>query len=317
MSGGTHRDDPDVIRARMVAWIKGHDASYKPGSGPFSISLVQWMDGPSGSLTTLEYYPYIPNELGGTGENRNKESAEKLAGEFFEIAQDDTEKSGMITRYALTSDGRIEFHFVPSPDKMRRVDEQMFDEAATDRGAHFQQMRHNEAILRLALTHAEAQAEQSRRVIDAQRAEIEQLYKDRREQVKTYEELLSIRHERDMEIRQMEAEDKRMARAGDMIAPMVPLLLNKAMGAKLLPETVAPQFEVLRNAVAGVSREQFYKMLEILEPAQRVVFIELFKMVEDDRQAREDAEKKAANGVAGEAAAAPEEVEKEEVAHGA
>jgi hypothetical protein len=292
----SHRDDPLVIRARMVAWIKNHDAEYKPELGPIAISLVTWMDGPSESLLTVEYYPYIPNDLGGTGENRGKDSAEKLAGELFSYAEEDTETRGMISRYALMSEGSTEFHFIPSTTKTHRVDEQQFDEAATDRGERFQQMRHNEAILRLALAHAEAQAEQSRRVIDAQREEIDQLYKDRREQMKVYEELLSARHERDMEIKQMEAEDRRMARAGDMLAPMVPLLMNKAMGAKLLPENVAPQFEVLRNAVAGISREQFYKMLEILEPPQRVVFIELFKMIEDDRQAREEAEKKRANG---------------------
>ena len=66
-----------------------------------------------------------------------------------------------------------------------------------------------------------------------QATEIERMQEKHMHAILVLEDVISQRHVRDMEVRRAESNEKARARAGEMIMPMLPLLVNKFAGAPL------------------------------------------------------------------------------------
>jgi hypothetical protein len=287
-----------TTRSQLSAWLKGHDNLWTPDQGPIEVALHLLIGNSpeEPALFTVEYSPY-DSKL--APENVNERSAESLAQEITDSADEYAAEQNQIVRYCCITSAagvtidRKPFVFTSHPDGATTAEPDTYAEGATDRGLLHQLMRHNEINMKAALGGYEVQLEQNRRLIEAMRAEIEQLYKDRREQVRIYEDLLSERHVRDIQIRQMVSEEKRMENAADMLRPLVPVVINKMMGTKLLQTKEHPPLEMARALFSTLTPEQMKGLLATLHPSQQAVVIELTQMFyeEHDKKQKEEEER--------------------------
>lgn len=288
---------------RLTAWIKAHDAKWSPDMGPIEIHLaICHNSDPTDSLFTVEYSPWDPKLA---PENIERQSAESLAKMILEAADEHAGERQEIMRFAaMSSLADKNFIFTAKPDSATEIDPDGFREEATDRGLLFQLMRHNEANLKAALATMEVQLEQYRRLVEAQRGEINMLYEDRRSGIKVYEELLSERHVRDMQVRQMENDEKRMAHAADMLKPLVGLIGTRLMGngqaAKaLLNSKEHPPLEMARALFTTLDENQVKAILSAMHPSQQAATLELMTLFykEHEEKLKEEADTKdKANG---------------------
>jgi hypothetical protein len=280
------------MRPRIVAWIKGHDQHWDPTHGSIEIQTSISEGGePAERVFVLDYTPWNPKLAPETSIER---SAESLANEIVEAAEEHANERREVTRYVCTGDKDYSpkgIVFTVHPSSASQIDPDGIVEGASERGMQQQHMRLLEASYKLTLGNAEIQLENLRRIIQEQRKEIQDLYHDRRESMKLYEELLSERHVRDMQIRQIENEEKRMSDVRDMIAPLAPLVANKLLGATILKSKEYPPLEMARQLFATMNEEQMKSWLATLHPSQQAVALELMKLFYKEHQEKMEAEK--------------------------
>ena len=294
------------IRAKLLAWIKNHDEPWTPDHGPILLNMSV-ATGASGGMSHMqndvigqaEYYPYMPPVA---GEEPGEEHAtpESIAAELLEMAEQEAEKIASPTRFQIESvcsnpsfPQQKHHIFMVRPEASEKVGEENFEERAHEKGLIFQQMRHNEILFKATISSLESQIESYRRTIDRLQADNERKDEKHMHAILVLEDVISQRHIRDMEIRKAEANERARDRMGDMVLPMVPLLVNKAMGTPLLATGAHPLVEGLRSVFAGITQEQLNGMLQALDGPQKLQMVELFQAVYAEKE-KEDKEREAA-----------------------
>lgn len=124
--------------------------------------------------------------------------------------------------------------------------------------------------------------------------------------LKAFEELISGRHARDIELRRMENAERRKDQVAGVLMQSAPILVGKVLGGGAGAAQMAQgpggrtQLELMLEGFLGsISQEQFGKLMElgIFEPHQTMTLMEIIRFVMD----RQEAEKKNTNGVGHEA----------------
>lgn len=177
-------------------------------------------------------------------------------------------------------------------------------------------MRHQQTIMKMAVGGTKQTQEYLMRTIHEKDARIRTLESGQTEGMKAFEELISGRHVRDMELRRMENAERRKDQVAGVLMQSVPLLATKFLengggmtGGGQAPGPTASggtpgggapggartpleaRLEVLLSSMSG---EQFQKLMElgILDPNQQMALVEIVRIVME----RQEREKQAQNG---------------------
>ncbi len=148
-------------------------------------------------------------------------------------------------------------------------------EPASLKGAFAQQLRHNEALIRLMITNSNTLLETSQRNIERLTQHLEKREEQRVELFDTFEELLSKKQDRELERMKAEQRAEAFKQAIPDLKLLVGAIANKMTGAKALPS--GPQSEMLARFFATLTDEQKQAIFGSLRPEQQTGLMEIFQ----------------------------------------
>lgn len=231
------------------------------------------------------------------------ESMEEFIDELFEKCMNDAEDIGRgKIKYSVTVagvKGRATFSIV-IPER-EGEDEDDLDEVPNKRGLISQQMRHNESLMKITVGFAKDNQQRLATENKELRAEIAMLKRTHVEGLKQYEELISMRHLRDIEVKKLENGERRKDQVGHILMQLAPVVASKFLGggAKAAVEMGAktPLEVMIEGFLSTFDQAQLGKLAQagILSPVQMAGFMEIVGYI-IDRQNAEEAKRKEANG---------------------
>jgi hypothetical protein len=134
------------------------------------------------------------------------------------------------------------------------------------------------------------------------------------ENIKAYEELVSGRHVRDMEMKKMENKDRRMDQLAGTVLTGFPLIVSKFLGGgagagamQAVPGARTPMEAMLEGFIKTLDKEQFTALMStgVLRPDQIAGLVEIVKFVMEREEAEEKAHAAGAGSTNGKAAGPP------------
>jgi hypothetical protein len=216
---------------------------------------------------------------------------DELADLIIEKAESDAEDLGGMQQYVV----RTFFGESKKPSSSRfvcRVLQQSEDdedhsssEPANAKGMLVQQMRHNEAMMRMTIGAANEMLRAQQRITEMLSARLEVVEKGRTELLTLTEELLSHRHERDLDLSARAAKEKRTDAALDKVMLLAPALVNKVTGKRLLPETISAEMDQLKSLFASLSVEQLSQLGGVLNPTQLTSVLSMYESMQKEQEA--------------------------------
>ncbi len=180
-------------------------------------------------------------------------------------------------------------------------------------------MRHTQGNHKLSIGAAKHMIDSLMQQVDKKDEIIERLQKQAMENVKAYEELVSGRHMRDMEVRRTENKDRRMDMLAGTVLQGFPLLIGKFLGGgagasamQEVPGARTPVEAMIEGFLRTMDPNQFQALLAsgVLRPEQIAGLVELVKFImerdEADKAKAAGAQNGAANGAPPPTQAAPQ-----------
>jgi len=120
-------------------------------------------------------------------------------------------------------------------DDLNPEDIEDIEELASRKGLLTQLMRHQEKTIKVGLGGAAVAQATLKSQLEAAYKRITDLEGRHLETVKVYEELLSAKHMRDLELRKLDNDERRKEQVAGILMQGFPILLNKFMSNKALP----------------------------------------------------------------------------------
>ena len=249
------------------------------------------------------------------------EGTREVVDEIVEAAVEDAMQVGRGTvRFKVIVEkmpkaGRVAFTLkVPKNDEFSSDDLEEIDELATHKGVLSQLMRHQEKVMKVGLGGASKNQDSLLRQLESAQKRITELEERHMENTKVYEELLSGRHARDLELRKLDNEEKRKEQIGGMLMNVAPMLIGKLMAGKSAtgatePAALGAAPSAQGSSAAGVPPDSLAHMVEqllssfdgpqltnlmqsgLLHPPQMMLLVEIAKEVQARIHAREAATK--------------------------
>lgn len=188
------------------------------------------------------------------------------------------------------------------------------DEAPNAKGFAMQQMRHNERIMKLntvvvekSMGVFERAVGMYQRMIDKKDERIEKLEAAHTETIRTFEELSSAKHARDLEVKRMENDERRKEQIAGTLMNFAPHILMKFLGPGAPPPSEVMGVAAAAGASAGktaiegalegflntFSAEQLNKIVEsgVFTQEQVMGLVQIATMVRDKQEAEEAVKK--------------------------
>ncbi len=156
-------------------------------------------------------------------------------------------------------------------------------------------MKHTHASAHLALGHTAAIIEHYKEESERKDARIRELEARHTQILAMYEELLSMKHERELEMLRAQNSEKRKDHLLDKLDMLVPIAMSKVMPASKTP---ALGEELMRQLLKSLTRQQLSQLVAHLSPEQAALIHEIYVQYAE-REEKRDAKK--ANGVNGSA----------------
>lgn len=141
-------------------------------------------------------------------------------------------------------------------------------EPASLQGILAQQMRHNEALVRTSVGGWRDVISVLQKMCARQADQLENLQGQLSQQRIVVDDAESKKADREAEIAERKARERRMDTAFETVMPLIPAAINMISGRKLLPEKTTPERIMVVKFMETVSPEQFQQMRTILEPEQ-------------------------------------------------
>jgi hypothetical protein len=157
-------------------------------------------------------------------------------------------------------------------------------------------MRHTHASAQLALGHTVDIVRHYKEESERKDARIRELEERHEKVLAMYEELLSMKHERELEMLRANNSEKRKDHLLDKLDMLVPIAMSKVIPASKTP---ALGEELMRQLLKSLTREQLSQLVGHLSPEQAALIHEIY-IAYVEREEQRDAKKKA-NGVNGSA----------------
>lgn len=208
----------------------------------------------------------------------SSEEIPTMAEEIISRAQTDADGIGGVNRYTVTLYALGEVRAVLRWPFRIRANGDEFDEAGDEapnsKGLLQQLMRHNEALAK-TMVHAVAGVTtvMARRLESSDNLNA-QLMSQHVESMKLLEEAKSEQHSRDMELLTTEASESRKNQMFEKLALLVPVLINKLAGQKVM-DASDPTVMMLQSFVGSMTPDQFAKIQSSLKPEQMIVLGQL------------------------------------------
>lgn len=223
-------------------------------------------------------------------------SVDMIGGEIVETAQEDAANRFGRQRYVLCS------YYAGSPQTVAESkpfmrygggdddDEGDVDsEGPTARGLQTQLMRHLEAVHRTSTQGAQQMVAAQSRMLEIAVAKATALEEKHAQTIQVYEALLSERHVRELASKEHELKVRAWGELADKANLLLPVVVNKLAGVRILPEPATAMTEMLGSFMESITPEQFQKLQGVLSPDQFIVvcnLIEERRRQEQERQAQ-------------------------------
>jgi len=206
-----------------------------------------------------------------------------LAETILARAQEDADGSGGLQRYTLQlferegakPVGRYPFRMRGEEDP--EWDEPAGEEAPTSKGLLTQMMRHNEATVRVMVQSAGTLTGVMARRMESLENMVGKLVEQRQSDLEILERALSQQHERDMTMLVTDNEEKRKDRMIQKVEMLLPAVLHKLTGHKLLPGDTDPNMILVKELVNSMSPEQIMRIRTNLSQEQQILLFELLQ----------------------------------------
>lgn len=233
------------------------------------------------------------------------ESLDEFVSEIMDKACSDAEDIGRgKIKYSVKVvgiKGRATFSLV-IPER-EGEDEDDLDEVPNKRGLIGQQMRHNESLMKITVGFAKDNQQRLATENKELRAEISSMKRTHVEALKQYEELISMRHVRDIEFKKLENGERRKDQVGHILTQLAPVVAAKFLGggvkAAIENGAKTPLEVMLEGFLMTFDQAQLQKLATagILNPVQMAGFMEIVGYILE-RQAAEEAARKQKAGQA-------------------
>lgn len=216
------------------------------------------------------------------------EDIEAMCNEVEQVAQDDTEGIGGHQKYALLvyrkdkDNAYSRLIIAISNEGNSEIDDTLDSEPPTTKGIVTQLMRHNEAIMRAHTMGITAVLQAQQRTITRQSEQLEHLSDKHFEAISLVEELVSAKHDRELENKKLDIKLDMQKEAFGNAKMLMPAIVNKIAGKKILKEKVTPQQMLLKQLVDSIKPDQIGKLMESFTPQQKIAFMELYQSLNDD-----------------------------------
>ena len=230
-----------------------------------------------------------------------------LASEITDRAIEDIEGLGAKNmKYNVKAGGlQLRCTFTLKCDDGEEEDMDDIDDMPNRKGLLALLMRHTQGQHKLSIGTSKHMIDQ---LMDENRRKDETillLQKQAMENIKAYEELVSGRHMRDLEMKKMENKDRRMDQLAGTVLTGFPLLVSKFMGGGAgaaamqgVPGARTPMEALLEGFIKTLDKEQFTALVSsgVLRPDQIAGLVEIVKYVMEREEAEEKAHAAGANG---------------------
>jgi hypothetical protein len=230
-----------------------------------------------------------------------------LASEIVDCAVEDIE--GIRTKsmkYSLKADGlQLRAVFTLKYDEGEEEDMDDVDDLPNRKGLLALLMRHTQGQHKLSIGTSKHMIDQLMDENKRKDETILTLQKQAMENIKAYEELVSGRHMRDMEMKKMENKDRRMDQLAGTVLTGFPLIVSKFLGngagaaaMQAVPGSRTPMEAMLEGFIKTLDKEQFTQLMStgVLRPDQIAGLVEIVKFVMEREEAEEKAHATGANG---------------------
>lgn len=160
-------------------------------------------------------------------------------------------------------------------------DEIGMSEAPDQKGLTAQLMRHNEALMRTAVMGANQTIGLLTRTVRSQGEQIENLLSERRETFSLVEDLKSKKHERELMTLEAENQQKRHQDLFEKASLLLPTVVNRIAGKKLLPEANTALI-MIKELAESLSPDQLPGLMKSLRPEQQILLMDLMKATQEE-----------------------------------
>lgn len=231
---------------------------------------------------------------------------DSLGLEIVDAATTDAEGLGELQRYSVCAyykgnedevKSRFSFRIHIAKDE---DDSSGLSESPDSKGLTSQMMRHTEAMMRSSTI---ANAETARillRTVERQAETIETLSGKHIAMLETMEEVMGAKDERELKKLELVAKMKRDEAIIDKLNVLLPAVVNRLGGKKLLPEKATPSEMMVGQLLGSLTPDQFQTLSGTFRPDQMMIVMELYDTFKQRHEADQKAKeaKEAENGAA-------------------
>jgi len=163
-------------------------------------------------------------------------------------------------------------------------DEDEVIESPTKQGLLGQLMRHNEAHARAHMFATNQVLGIMSRTIEQLASQNEHLHTERRKGIEVTEDLMSQRHERELMSLEAENKSKQVQAMFEKANILLPALVNRIAGKKILPEETGPVGDMLKAFAESLDAQQMAHIMKALRPEQQIAIVEFLQSTQKDKQ---------------------------------
>lgn len=210
-----------------------------------------------------------------------------LVAQILETAQADANGWGDVQQYVIAGyfkddnrdGGRSVVFAITGERSLQGPGERglMPTEPMTEKGLAAVATRHSEALHRMLCSGFAGMIENQGRTIEKLSNLVDHLMERHVQIVTQSEELLDRKAERDVMNLRENVKARNLERIMDTVVPILPTIVNKVVGFRILPENVAPELEQVRLLLGSLNQEQLGKIAEALEPTQSIAFLDFYE----------------------------------------
>lgn len=212
---------------------------------------------------------------------------EATAKQFVAFAGDDAHVLAGVQSYLVRMRsgardlGRFTFRMSGEENHNRLIS----SEPPTAEGLTAQLMRHNEVYARALAAMSTHAGQMAQREAESLRVQLRERDKTHLETIRLLEDLTSAKAKRDLDAQKAANEERRANDIYEKVSLILPTVVNRALGAKVLPEKSSPSFETIRALMSSLRPNQLQALQAVLEPEQLIALIELWKVIQAEDEA--------------------------------
>lgn len=274
----------DEAVEKVHNWLKAVSQSTE-GEGEMKVTLCQVAKGGTEDVHS-DIYDF-------------QQDLKDFAKELIEAAAADAEEIGRgRIKYSVQVDGikgRICFALKIPVRSDSEDDFEDYDDVPNRKGLITQQMRHTEQMTKLLVGTVKEQSDLMLRQLRDKDARIHQLERGQVETIKAFEELVSMRHVRDIEVQKYQRAEHRKDQVSHVLVNAVPALAAKLMGggSKEAVENFGgrtPLEQMLEGLLMTFKPDQLNKLAhsDLLDIPQKATLMEMIRYVMDRQQAEQE-----------------------------